>query len=138
MQSPRQRGFTVPSPLNELPSQCGEAGAPTDGQAPSQLFLDLAHFVHEFSIRAHPTCAFTLRHGVHGTGEEEPDGLVDMVFLGDGRQCHLGEGLGDTDDGLQLTDSDGDGRAHVAVPLGASDAVADRDEVGRKFLCRRG
>lgn len=51
----------------------------------------------------------SLLDGVHGGCEEETDGFVDVVFVRDGGEGDFGEGFGDTDDGFELTDGDGDG-----------------------------
>lgn len=50
-------------------------------------------------------------------------------------QGEFREGFRDTDDGLELTDCDGDGRALVGVDFDLVDFLADADEMGGEFLC---
>ena len=79
-----------------------------------------------------------MRHGVHGAGQEEADGLVDVGFGGDGREGEFGKGFRDTDDGFELADSDGDRGAGVGGNFGGVDLAADGNEVGREFFGRFG
>ncbi len=91
MQSSGQRRLTVTSPLDELSLQGSQTGTPPNGQSSSQLFLDFAHFFHEVSVTAYPTSTFTLGYSVHGTRQEQTDGLINMLFLHRRRQGELGE-----------------------------------------------
>lgn len=57
-----------------------------------------------------------------------------MGFGGDGGEGEFGEGLGDSDYGLELADCDGDGGARVGFKLGGVDLFADGDEVGGELF----
>ena len=59
-----------------------------------------------------------------------------MQFSGHGGEGNLGKGLGDADNGLELTDGDGDGRALIGLLLLAADLRADRDEVVAQLVSR--
>lgn len=58
-----------------------------------------------------------------------------MRLGGNGRERKLGQRLGDTDNGLELTDGDGDGRARVGLNFGSMNLTADGNKVGRQLLC---
>lgn len=57
-----------------------------------------------------------------------------MRLVGDWREGELGQRFGDADDGFELTNCDGNGRAEVGCLLGLRNAVADRDEMRGKLL----
>jgi hypothetical protein len=77
MQRSIQRHLTVPSPIHKFPPQSREAGAPSNWQAPSQLFLYLSNFFHQLTTTL-PLLA--LRDGVHGTSEEQAYRFINMFF----------------------------------------------------------
>jgi hypothetical protein len=93
-QSPVQTLLTIAPTIDKLALQRGKAGTPTDGQPAPQLVLDLAHFLHELAT----ALALALGDGVHGGGEEEPDGLVDVRFCRDGGEGEFGERFCDAHD----------------------------------------
>ena len=55
--------------------------------------------------------------GVQRGHLEEAQRLVDVALGSEGKQLHLGEALGDADDGLQLAHGDGDGAAALLLVL---------------------
>lgn len=59
-----------------------------------------------------------------------------MRFSGDHRKLNLGKRFRDSDNGLELTDSDGDRRANICGELGRVNLSADRDEVRGKLFSR--
>lgn len=71
--------------LDHLAAQGGEAGAPADGQATLELGLDARDFFVELAA----ALVRPLVDGVHGTAEEEPDGLVDVLLRGHGGEREL-------------------------------------------------
>jgi len=75
-----------------------------------------------------------MRDSVHGTREEQADGLVDMRLVGDRGQGEFGQTLRDADDGLELADGDGDAALHVGAVLVARSLRADRDKVAAELL----
>ena len=72
--------------------------------------------------------------GVHGRGKEQPDGLVDVRFGGDGRKRELGEGFGDADDGFELPHGDGDRAAGGGGQFVRVHLPPDGDEVRGELL----
>ena len=129
-QRPIQRLLAIPPSLDELPPQRRQARIPPDRQPSPQLLLHLPRLLHQL-LTALP---FPLRHGVHGRGQEETDGFVDVGFGRDDRKGELGEGFGDADDGFELADGDGDGGADVGAELGRVDLSPDGDEVGGELF----
>lgn len=129
-QRPIQTRLTKPLPLDKLPPQRRQARTPPNRQSSAQLLLQPGHFFIQFFA----PLVVALVHGVHGAGEEEPDGFVDVCGCGDGGEGQLGEGLGDADYGFELSDGDGDGAAGVALEFGLVDLFADLDEVGRELF----
>lgn len=59
-----------------------------------------------------------------------------MGFESDGGEGKFGEGLGDADDGFELADRDGDGRAGGGGDFGGVDLAPDGDEVGGELFAR--
>lgn len=129
-----ERLLRVAAAVAKLAPQRRQARAPAEGQPALQLVLDLGHLLHHFLA----SLTLALGHGIHGRGQEETDGLVHVCFRGNGRQAQLRQGLGDTDDGFQLTHRDGDRRPRVGVELCAVDLLADGDEMRRELLCSFG
>lgn len=129
-QSPIQRLLAVTTSIDEFASQSRQTSAPANRQTSTQLVLDFTHLLHEVTA----ALAFTLGDGVHGAGEKEADCFVDVCFGSDGREAEFCERFGDTDNGFQLTHSDGDGAPCVGGEFGGVHLPADGDEVGGKFL----
>jgi len=129
-QRPIQRLFAIPPPLHKLPPQRRQTRTPPNRQPPPQLLLHLRNLLHQLLA----ALALALRDGVHGRGEEEADGFVDVGFGGDGGEGQFGEGFGDADDGFELAHGDGDGGAGVGGEFGAVDLAADGDEVGGELF----
>lgn len=71
---------------------------------------------------------------VHGRAKEKADGLVDVCFGGNWREGEFGERFCNSDNGLELTDSDGDGGSCVGFNLGGVDLSSDGDEVRGQLL----
>lgn len=138
MQRPRQRRLTIPPTRHKLPPQRPQTRTPPNRQSPAQLLLHLPNLLHQLSIPTHTTTdtagALALCDGIHGGGEEETNGFIDVRFVGDRGQSEFGEGFGDADDGLELAHSDGDGGADVGGFFGLRHAVADRDEMGGELF----
>ena len=57
-----------------------------------------------------------------------------MGFGCDGGEGEFGEGLGNPDDGFQLTNRDGDAGTGVGTDFRGVDLSADGDEVGRELF----
>jgi len=94
------------------------------------LLLDLCNLIIHILANRRPTVIYR----VHGTGAEKSDGLIDMVLRDDGRKRDFGKGFGDTDDGFELADCDGDAGTFVGVLFDLVDLFADFDKVGGKLL----
>mmetsp|Transcript_47963 Transcript_47963/g.94651 ORF Transcript_47963/g.94651 Transcript_47963/m.94651 type:complete len:212 (-) Transcript_47963:1766-2401(-) len=71
------------------------------------LFLRAQLFVHLESRSG----------GLHGRPVEQPHGLLDVLHAHLVGELHLGKGLGDPNDGLQLSHSDGDRALATLRPL---------------------
>jgi hypothetical protein len=110
-QRPVQRWLAEPLALDHLPPQRSQARAPADRQSALELRLHASHFIIELAA----TLRAALVDGIHGGAKEETDGLVDVLLCGDGGEGELGEGLGDADNGFELANGDGDGRAGVGL-----------------------
>lgn len=117
--------LTVALAFDHFAAEGGKAGAPADGQAALQLGLDAVDLVVELAA----ALVAALVHGVHGGAEEQADGLVDVRLGGNGRQRQFGQGLGDADNGFELTDGDGDGRTRVGLDFGGVNLATDGDKV---------
>ena len=103
-QRPTKRLLSIPPPLHKLPPQRRQTRTPPHRQSSPELLLHLAHLLHQL-----PTAlALALGNGVHGRGEEEPDGFVDVRFGCDVRKADFGEGFGDADYGFELAHGYGD------------------------------
>lgn len=127
-QCPAQRGLAVPAISDERPAYACQARCPAHGQALAHLVLELVDLSEQVPVAAGARAVdaaaavggvLAAGRGVHGRGEEEPDGLVDVHFRGDGLQLQLCEGLRDADDGFELADGDGDRGASASGGLGA-------------------
>lgn len=59
-----------------------------------------------------------------------------MGFCGDVGQSEFRERLGNTDDGFELADCDGDGGADVGAEFGGVHLATDGHKVGRELLGR--
>jgi len=59
-----------------------------------------------------------------------------VQFSGHGGEGNLGKGLGDADNGLELTDGNGDGGALVGLLLLPTDLRADRHKVVAQLVSR--
>jgi len=125
-----KRLLAPPPPLHQLPPQRRQTRTPSHRQPSPQLLLYLSRLLHHLPA----PLSLALRHGIHGRGEEEPDGLIDVRLQRDGREGEFGEGFGDADDGFELADGDGDGGAGGGGEFGGVDLAADGDEVGGEFF----
>ena len=74
---------------------------PTNWQSSPQLFLNTPYLLVEFASGESVDGAGG--YGVHGGVFEETDGFFDVRGLDGWGEDHLGEGLGDADDGFKLT-----------------------------------
>lgn len=84
-EGPVEALLAVAFALDHLPAQGREAGAPAYGQAALEFRLEARHLLVELAaalVRA-------LVDGVHGTAEEEPDGLVYVLLRRDRRERQL-------------------------------------------------
>lgn len=77
--------------FDHLAAERCEARAPADGQAPPELSLDTRRFLVQLAA----TLVRALVHCVHGTAEEEPDRLVDVLLRRDRGEGELGQRLRD-------------------------------------------
>jgi len=77
------------------------ARTPPDRQPPPDFLLNLVHFLVQLVSRE--SISRSCSDGVHGGKLEKANGLLDMVDLNHRRKRHLSQGLGDTDDGFELT-----------------------------------
>lgn len=102
-ETPIESVLRVPALRDEKVAQARVRQGAADREAVplSQLLLDRFDFLHELALGEAVDVAGL--DGVHRRSAEEPDRLVD-VRLGDlGPELDLGERLGDTNDGFELT-----------------------------------
>lgn len=90
--------------FHHFATQSGEAGAPANGKTALQFSFDAVDLVVELAT----ALVAALVDGVHGRAEEKADGFVNVRLGGNGRQRQLSQRLGDADNGLELTDGNGD------------------------------
>ena len=65
---------------------------------------------------------------------EEPESFLDVSVNGKGRELHLSQRLGDTDDGFELADGDGDGQALLGVVLDGLGTAAHQNVLVLQLL----
>ncbi len=102
-ETPIESVLRVPALRDEKVSQTRVRQGPADCKAIplSELLFDCFDFLHQLALGEAVDVAGL--DGVHRRSAEEPDRLVD-VRLGDlGAELDLGERLGNTNDGFQLT-----------------------------------
>jgi len=100
-------GSHVIEPLGQIISELLVADLPTDGHLPLDSVLDAHDELGDLSGNFDAGVKAGV-NGVEGGDLEDPVGLADMLGMDVGVELHLGESLGETDDGLELTDCDGD------------------------------
>lgn len=135
----RRGSVQADAPLlsDKLAHERGIAGAPTDRQSSSDVSFNLVDLLEQVAT-GHALDVASL-HSVHRREFEQADRFVHVVLMHLCGECHFGEGLGDTNDSLELTgpkedetsdfavnlvqilrhlpDSDWNGRSLVVVPL---------------------
>ncbi len=100
-----ERVARVPLLRHEFADETLVARTPADRQTTADLLFDLRHLLVDRAARQ--PVGGARGNGIHGGELEEPDRLLDMVVLYDGRQGEFRERLGDTNDCLELTEVTG-------------------------------